>query len=104
MLGDEFTLTTGRPGHEIRDRSEWLEITRSQYAISSFSFDWIEARVYGETAVVRSRYAQNASMGGEDRSASYLMTDVWVWREARWQIVTRHITPLTAPPEEGESV
>ena len=27
LLGPEFTLTTGRPGNEVRGRAEYLEIT-----------------------------------------------------------------------------
>jgi ketosteroid isomerase-like protein len=93
-LGDEFTLTTGRPGHEVRSREEWLRVTGEEYEIDSFSFDELEVLDYGDAAVVRSRYRQRARMGGEDRSESYLMTDVWVRREERWRLVTRHISPL----------
>jgi hypothetical protein len=96
MLGEEFTLTTGRPGHETRSRAEWLAVTRAHYVIESFAFERIEARTYGQVAVVRSRYRQTGSMDGANRNLTYLMTDVWVWRDARWQIVTRHISPLQA--------
>jgi hypothetical protein len=30
LLGPEFTLTTGRPGTEVRGRAEYLEITASR--------------------------------------------------------------------------
>jgi ketosteroid isomerase-like protein len=93
-LGREFTLTTGRPGSEVRTRAEWLEITRARYEIDSFSFDELEVLPYGDAGVVRSRYRQSGRMDGDDRSVSYLMTDVWVRRSADWQLVTRHISPL----------
>jgi hypothetical protein len=35
-------------------------------------------------------------MDGEDRSQSFLMTDVWVRRRGDWELVTRHISPLPA--------
>jgi ketosteroid isomerase-like protein len=95
-LGEEFTLTTGRPGAEVRSRAEWLEITRGSYVIESFEFEELDARVYGEAALVRSRYSQRGRMGEADRSTTYLMTDVWVQRDRRWQLVTRHITDLSA--------
>ena len=72
-LGDEFTLTTGRAGSPVRTRSEWLRITRELYEITEFEF---------------------ASMGGEDRTQSFLMTDVWVEGDSEPQLVTRHISPL----------
>jgi ketosteroid isomerase-like protein len=94
MLGEEYALTTGRPGAEVRSRQEWLEITRNHYVIDSFSFKKFDIHVYGDTAVVRSHYCQKGRMGTLDRSAEYLMTDVWVRRDGRWQAVTRHISPL----------
>jgi ketosteroid isomerase-like protein len=93
-LGEEFKLTTGRPGHETRDRAEWLEVTATAYEIRSFRFDELEVLDYGDVAVVRSRYSQEATMGDADRSQSYLMTDVWHRREGAFRLVTRHISPL----------
>jgi hypothetical protein len=33
-------------------------------------------------------------MDGERRDTTYLMTDVWVERDGRPQLVTRHVSPL----------
>jgi hypothetical protein len=97
-LGDEFTLVTGRPGHETRGRAEWLEVMATAYEISSFRFDGFEVLDYGDVGVVRSRYSQEAVMAGADRSQAYLMTDVWHRRDGRFQLVSRHISPL---PQSG---
>jgi ketosteroid isomerase-like protein len=94
-LGEEFRLITGRPGHETRDRAEWLEVTTTAYEIRSFRFDELEVLDYGDLAVVRSRYSQEATMGDTDRSQSYLMTDVWHRREGTFRLVSRHISPLS---------
>jgi ketosteroid isomerase-like protein len=96
ILGEEFTLTTGRPGNEVRSRDEYLEISRDRYSIDSFEFTELEVRTYGHVAVVRSRYRQTGSMDGAERNQTYLMTDVWVRRAGRWQAVTRHVSPLEA--------
>jgi ketosteroid isomerase-like protein len=93
-LGEEFKLITGRPGYETRDRAEWLEVTTTAYEIRSFHFDELEVLDYGEVAVVRSRYSQEATMGDAERSQSYLMTDVWHRREGAFRLVNRHISPL----------
>ncbi|MGH9015445.1 MAG: nuclear transport factor 2 family protein [Acidimicrobiia bacterium] len=94
ILAAEFTLATGRPGAEVRSREEYLDVTRDRYVVHSFEFDSIEPRVYGHVAVVRSRYRQEGRLDGEDRSGAYLFTDVWVRRAGRWQLVTRHLSPL----------
>jgi ketosteroid isomerase-like protein len=93
-LGDEFKLITGRPGHETRDRAEWLEVTATTYEIRSFRFHELEVLDYAEVAVVRSRYSQEATIGGAERSQTYLMTDVWHHRDGGFRLVSRHISPL----------
>ena len=93
-LAAEFTLTTGRAPAPVRDRAEWLRITASRYEIEEFAFDELEARDYGACGVVRSRYRQTGSMEGERRDQTYLMTDVWVERDGRPQLVARHVSPL----------
>ena len=65
LLGQEFTLTTGRPGNEVRGRAEYLEITASRYVIDEYRFDELEVIELGPAAaVVRSRYVQRGSMDG----------------------------------------
>jgi hypothetical protein len=93
-LGDEFTLTTGRAGAPVRGRAEWLKITASRYEIEEFSFDELDVHDYRSVGLVRSRYRQTGSMDGERRDTAYLMTDVWVERDGRAQLVTRHVSPL----------
>lgn len=97
LLAPEFTLTTGRPGNEVRGRAEYLRITADRYAIDEFAFEELEVIELGpDAAVVRSRYVQRGSMDGADRSQPFLMTDVWARRAAGWQLVTRHVSPIAA--------
>lgn len=93
-LGAEFTLTTGRAEAPARGRDEWLAITAERYVIEEFAFDEIEVLGYGTVGVVRSRYRQRGTMDGADRTQAFLMTDVWVERDGRRQLVTRHVSPL----------
>jgi len=96
LLGEEFTLTTGRPVAPVRGREEWLAVTRDRYVIEEFEFERLEVLPYGHVAVARSRYRQTASMDGEDRTQAFLMTDVFVRRKGGWRAVTRHVSPLSA--------
>jgi hypothetical protein len=93
-LGEEFTLTTGRAGAPVRSREEWLLVTKSRYEIEEFTFESMDAYDYGPVGLVRSRYRQTGSMDGERRDGVYLMTDVWVERDERPQLVSRHISPI----------
>lgn len=93
-LAGEFTLTTGRPGAPVRTREEWLAITAERYVIEELAFEELDPIDLGSAGVVRSRYRQRGSMDGESRTQTYLMTDVWVERDGRTQLVTRHVSAL----------
>ena len=94
LLAPEFTLTTGRPGAEVRTREQYLAVTRDDYEVDDWSFDEIVVQHYTRFAVVRSRYRQRGRMGEEGRDDVYLMTDAYVKQAGRWRAVVRHITPL----------
>jgi ketosteroid isomerase-like protein len=85
LLAEEFTLTTGRPGAEVRGRREWLDITRDRYVIEEFSFEELEVVSLGEAAVVRSRYRQRGRMDDRDRTQEFLITDAFVRRDGKWR-------------------
>ena len=89
MLAREFTLL-GAAGE--LDRDELIAAASGRYAIEEFGYEEIDPEVYGDTAVVVSRYTQTAMLDGRDVSARLHMTDVWIRRDGRWQIVRRHAT------------
>ena len=72
MLAEEFTLQ-GAAGQ--LDREEFLA-----------------PEIYGNTAVLVSRYSQVAQLEGRDLSHRMNVTDIWTRRDSRWQIVRRHAT------------
>jgi ketosteroid isomerase-like protein len=89
MLAQEFTLL-GAAGQ--LDRAGLLEAAAGRYVIDDFVYEEIDPEVYGDTALVLSRYEQTARLDGRDVSARMHVTDVWVRRGGRWQIVRRHAT------------
>jgi hypothetical protein len=90
LLADEFTLD-GAAG--TLDRDELLEAAKGEYAIEEFAYDEIDPEIYGNTAVVVSRYRQAARYGERNASGALRVTDVWIRRDGRWQIVRRHASP-----------
>jgi hypothetical protein len=89
MLASEFTLQ-GAAGQ--LDRAEFLEAAGGPYEIDEFSYEEIDPEIYGNTAVLVSRYSQVARLDGRDLSHRMNVTDIWTRREGRWQIVRRHAT------------
>jgi ketosteroid isomerase-like protein len=93
LLAAEFTLN-GAAG--VLDREAFLDAAAGPYEIDEFSYDEIDPEVYGNTAVCVSRYRQVARLDGRDLSGELHVTDVWVRRDGRWQIVRRHASPAGA--------
>lgn len=94
LLGEDFTLTTGRLGKEVRSRAEWLEVTEHGYEIQAYEFAELVVQHYGDCAVARSRYRQQGRMGEQSRNTTYRMTDVWVRMCDGWKLQARHAQPI----------
>jgi hypothetical protein len=89
LLGAEFSLQ-GAAGE--LDRGAFLEAASGPYEIEDFAYDEIDPEVYGNTAVLVSRYRQRARLGDRDLTHEMRVTDVWVRRNGRWELVRRHAT------------
>ena len=87
LLAAEFTLQ-GAAGQ--LDRDAFLEAAAGPYEIDEFSYEQIDPEIYGNTAVLVSRYNQVARFEGRDLSHRMHVTDIWTRRDARWQLVRRH--------------
>ncbi len=77
LLAAEFTLN-GAAGE--LDREAFLEATSGPYEIDDWAYEEIDPEVYGDTAVVVSRYRQTARLAGRDLSHRMHVTDIWVRR------------------------
>jgi hypothetical protein len=93
LLASEFTLQ-GAAGQ--LDRAAFLEAAAGPYEIDEFTYEEIDPEVYGNTAVLVSRFHQVARLDGRDLTHRMHVTDIWTRREARWQIVRRHATVAEA--------
>ena len=89
LLASEFTLQ-GAAGQ--MDREEFLAAAAGPYEIDEFTYEEIDPEIYGNTAVLVSRYTQVARFNGRDLSHRMHVTDIWTRRDARWQILRRHAT------------
>lgn len=88
ILDNEFLLSSAR-GVLIR-KAEWLVAAMGPFSCDRF--DWLEelVRPFGDAAIVNSRILQKASVGAQDWSGVFMLTDVWVLRNDGWKVVSRH--------------
>ncbi len=80
-------------GHRRTKNQEvqWVRAAgaRAQLKLALAS-DELEVRVYGNFAVVTGRVNQE-NIGTQDRNYRQIrFTHVWLWRDARWQLVAAH--------------
>jgi ketosteroid isomerase-like protein len=94
ILSDDFLLSSARG--TLINKKEWLAAAGNLIVGEEFNWLEIKIRIYGNTAVVNAKTTQKAHVGGEDWSGMFLITDVWVFQNDKWQVVTRHGTgPLS---------
>lgn len=100
FLAPTYFLAIAIKGQPIRvvPRAVWLQ-NLPNYKVESYSIDDIKVNVYGKTAVAMMMYTQKAAVGkdGQDRSAQFVITDIWIKTGKGWRVAERH----SSRPEGG---
>ena len=86
ILADEYTYTASGQGQW--NRQGWLDML-PRYELTWFEFPQIDVRSYGDVAVGIVHYREEGRVAGAVRRGDFLITDVWVKRDGRWQVVAR---------------
>ena len=91
LQAESYFLAIGVQGMplQIIPREKWL-LGLKDYVTESFSIDDIKVNVYGNTAVALLMYSQKATVRGQDRSAQFILTDIWIKEDNDWVIAERH--------------
>jgi ketosteroid isomerase-like protein len=93
FYAEEYTSTD--PEGMVWNKTQDIEIdTAGQFRITAFKLDDVQARVYGDVAIVTGRDALKGTFLGKAASTQVRFTDVFVKRDGRWQCVTTQVTPI----------
>jgi uncharacterized protein (TIGR02246 family) len=103
ILADDFTLTSVHSSGELVSKSEYIA-SFGKVKNSLFSFRDVIVRIYGEMAVVNSRFNQQYVGEQKEAAGDFLLTDVWVKRNGRWQAVSRHSSRPAMTVERATAV
>jgi ketosteroid isomerase-like protein len=93
ILADEFLIVSSLGGI-VADKAGWLRGAQGPMEGKAFGFDEFRLHQYGDVVVAQCLYHQEATAHGQDWGGTFRMTDVWVRRAGRWQVVSRHSTML----------
>ena len=100
ILDDDYALVLVQPAKAVMPRSRWLEVL-ADYVVHSYDVREMVMDVDDDVAVVLHRDEMSATVLGEDRSGTFVITDVWRRRGGTWRIWRRHSTPLAAGEMPG---
>lgn len=101
LLDEEFALVLVHPAVVVMHRERWL-VVLDDYVVDSLQVAESVVDVAGDLAVVLHRDEMSATVLGEDRSGTFIITDIWRLRADGWRIWRRHSTPLTAGQMPGQ--
>jgi ketosteroid isomerase-like protein len=94
LLAPEFALELVQPVRNIMTREVWLEVL-ADYVIHEWDVEERIVDVDGDYAAMLQRVLMQATVMGEDRSGTFVMSDLWRRIDGEWRLWRRHSTPLS---------
>jgi hypothetical protein len=96
---DEFIFTDSSGGVTLKqeDVAGVKAPANPDSKLLSYEVDDMKVSLYDDTAVVTGRVTQKGVNKGQEWTGQSRFTDVFVWRDKRWQIVAGHSSRLPAP-------
>ncbi len=95
ILGPEFKLMRADEGKMLfTPRDRWLAAL-DNYTFHSFDVRVTNVALAGDTAIATVEGNWKVSYSGRGtREERFILSDTWVKRDGRWQVVYRHSTPF----------
>ena len=85
-----FTDAAGGVTTKKQDLEGLKQPPNPDVKLVAYDVDDMSVRIYDETAVVTGRVATRRLIKGEASTSQSRFTDVFVWRDKRWQLVAGH--------------
>ncbi|HET6941146.1 MAG TPA: nuclear transport factor 2 family protein [Sphingomicrobium sp.] len=93
LLAPDFALVVSTAPHYHFSRKDWIDLATGSYICTRFAYEHVQFHRISSDIVVMSAVAnQDASLGLEDRSGRFFVTDIWR-RMGRWKVCARYSTP-----------
>lgn len=90
ILAEEFVLTGTQTDRADPIRKEgWLLNTLLFMEFGEIEIHDVEVFQWGDVGLVRFHMSIDWSMGSQKLPPAFHLTDLWIHREGRWQVVTR---------------
>jgi ketosteroid isomerase-like protein len=98
LVVDNFRLVG--PFGFVLDKAQWLERYQTgALDTKSLSWDEVEVRDFGDTAITIGRHTQQATYRGQSADGQFRITHVFVRRAVSgWRIANIQLSQLAGPP------
>ena len=96
---EEFVFTDAGGGvtNKKQDLEGLKQPPNPDVKLVAYDVDDMNVRLYDKTAVVTGRVTTKRLVKGQTMTSQSRFTDVFVWREGRWQIVAGHSSRIRTP-------
>lgn len=94
FLADDYegVASTG----EVRNKTRQLELARQPSPYTGSRIDYVNFRHFGSTVIAQGAETLTRGDGGPDRRL--IWTDIWMFRNGRWQVVASQDSVRPAAP------
>lgn len=100
VLHPDYSLVLVVPVPAVMPRERWLHVL-PDYHVAAYDVQDQHLDVLGDCATLLQRLTMTATVLGQDRSGTFVISDVWLRGPDGWRIWRRHSTPLAAGPMPG---
>ena len=83
ILADDYVAVSSEG--DVRDKARQIALDAPEPAFKSSKLDYVHYRHFGDTVLAQGQESLERKDGGPD--VSLIWTDVWMWRDGKWQIV-----------------
>ena len=95
ILHPEYALVLVHPTPAVMPRARWLAVL-PDYVVHEYAVEQRQSQVADDVAAVLQRVRMRATVLGEDRSGTIVISDFWRRTADGWQVWQRHSTPFEA--------
>jgi hypothetical protein len=83
ILADDYVAVSSKG--DVRSKAQQLKLDAPDPAFASSKLDYVHYRHFGDTVIAQGGESLQRKDGKPD--LSLIWTDVWMWRDGKWQVV-----------------
>jgi hypothetical protein len=92
ILADDYVAVSSKG--DVRDKAQQLKLDAPDPDYKSSKLDYVHYRHFGDTVIAQGQESLQRKDGGPDYGL--IWTDVWMWRDGKWQVVASQDSVLPA--------